>query len=415
MASIIKGEGNVYQLEKDKPRGKCRKWKLVVSIGRDPMTGKYHQKSKRFTGTYSEAKRALHEFRDQLEGGEVVRRTSWTFNQYAEHYVDARVAAGEIQERTATTLRSTLRTLGYRIGGLKLQEITPTVLETAYSDLKSGKSPSGKCLSGTTMFNVNLSAYLLFVDARKKGLIGANPLDKVPLPRKDTKDKRALPADQYRNLIESLDPTHYMHCAVLLCTMLGMRRSEAVGLSWGDVNFSDNFINVHASCDEHGELKEPKTESGYRFLPMAGYIKGQLMKRKAFQVKQYLSNNMGLTIELDPKSGECPVGAVEIGGKFYDLKPDVPVTANEVGKRTLPHAFSVWWTRNRSKLGAEGWGLHELRHSFLSLAALQGIHPSVMQQLAGHKSAATTMDIYTHVNMTSKRAAMESMQAAYIA
>jgi len=54
-----------------------------------------------------------------------------------------------------------------------------------------------------------------------------------------------------------------------------------------------------------------------------------------------------------------------------------------------------------------------LRHSFLSLAAANGIHPSVMQQLAGHKTAATTMEIYTHVNMASKRAAMDVMQAAY--
>jgi integrase len=61
----------------------------------------------------------------------------------------------------------------------------------------------------------------------------------------------------------------------------------------------------------------------------------------------------------------------------------------------------------------EGWSLHELRHSFLSLAAANGIHPSVMQQLAGHKTASTTMEIYTHVNMASKRAAMDVMQAAY--
>jgi len=34
-----------------------------------------------------------------------------------------------------------------------------------------------------------------------------------------------------------------------------------------------------------------------------------------------------------------------------------------------------------------------------------------MQQLAGHSSAQTTMEIYTHINMFSKRAALDAMQA----
>nr|WP_235904745.1 hypothetical protein [Eggerthella guodeyinii] len=33
------------------------------------------------------------------------------------------------------------------------------------------------------------------------------------------------------------------------------------------------------------------------------------------------------------------------------------------------------------------------------MLALSGVHPKVMQELAGHYSSQTTMDIYTHVNM----------------
>ena len=94
------GNGSIVQLEKDKPRGKCRKWRLVVSLGRDPRTGKYHQKAKNFHGTWTEAQRALREFHDQLDQGNLVRRTSWTFNEYAAHYVDARVAAGTTSRET---------------------------------------------------------------------------------------------------------------------------------------------------------------------------------------------------------------------------------------------------------------------------------------------------------------------------
>ena len=36
-----KGGGFIIQKEKDKPKNKCRKWELRVSIGLDPKTGKY--------------------------------------------------------------------------------------------------------------------------------------------------------------------------------------------------------------------------------------------------------------------------------------------------------------------------------------------------------------------------------------
>ena len=57
--------------------------------------------------------------------------------------------------------------------------------------------------------------------------------------------------------------------------------------------------------------------------------------------------------------------------------------------------------------------LHEFLHSFLSLAAAQGVHPAVMMRLAGHKNPDITMRIYTHVNMESKREALGATQATY--
>lgn len=406
----LSGSGSIVQLEKNKPRSKCRKWKLVVSTGRDPATGKYRQKSRNFWGTYTEAKRELESFRASIENESIVEPSSWTFNEYAEHYVNARVAAGEIQERTTSTLRTTFRQLGYHIGGMKLQEITPMALEQAYMNLRNGKSISGRPLSGTTLFNINVSAYRLFEDARKKNLIEENPLEKVPAPRKDTKRKRALSTESFYELVESLDPTNSMQCAVLLCLTLGLRRSEALGLSWGDIDFTEQTVNVHVSSDEHGNLKEPKSESGYRIIPLTNDLAAKLLKRKEAQVIEYLETSPRLVISCSQRNGRVPSGAIRLDGKAYDLDSDTPLIADAYGKRTTPHALSEWWPRNRKKFGVEGWCLHELRHSFLTLAAQSGVHPAVMQQLAGHSSAQTTMEIYTHINMFSKRAALDAMQ-----
>ena len=54
-----------------------------------------------------------------------------------------------------------------------------------------------------------------------------------------------------------------------------------------------------------------------------------------------------------------------------------------------------------------------MRHTFLTLAAEKGVHPSVMQKLAGHKNPNITLGIYTHVNMEEKRAAMNALQEVF--
>ena len=54
-------------------------------------------------------------------------------------------------------------------------------------------------------------------------------------------------------------------------------------------------------------------------------------------------------------------------------------------------------------LGLDGWAFHELRHFYLSMLALRGAHPKVIQELAGYASSEITMEAYTYVNMEAKR------------
>ncbi|MBQ6524822.1 MAG: tyrosine-type recombinase/integrase [Atopobiaceae bacterium] len=59
--------------------------------------------------------------------------------------------------------------------------------------------------------------------------------------------------------------------------------------------------------------------------------------------------------------------------------------------------LSTWWTNDCARFGLEGFTLHELRHTYLVLLAMNSVHPKVMQELAGHYSPQITMDIYAHV------------------
>lgn len=87
--------------------------------------------------------------------------------------------------------------------------------------------------------------------------------------------------------------------------------------------------------------------------------------------------------------------------------------ATKCGTRVNPATLSTWWTNDRARFGLEGYTLHELRHTYLTLLAMNGVHPKVMQELAGHYSSQTTMDIYTHVNMDAKRDAVAAVSKVF--
>lgn len=400
------GKGSIIQLDKGKdgkkPKAKCRKWRLVVSLGKDPATGKYPQKSRAFHGSYTEAEKALAAFVEEIEGGNVVKKSSWTYNEYAEHYMKLREVSGEFAAKTNRSTKTDLRGLGYLIGELKMQDITPRVLEAAAIDLKSGKSRSGRKLTGTTVRAYFKAATCMFKDAKKAGIIGENPFDEIQKPKADTKEKAIMNRDDYGKMLDALNPEDGMQIAVLLCATLGLRRGEACGLSWGDIDFEASTVLIQHAYDDFGNLKTPKTESGVRLLPLPEFTRDALKKRKAAQI--------AMTPEGKPTKGYTR----KLKDGTLDLEPTVPVVAGKLAERIDPLKLTGWWRFHRDKFGAAEISLHQLRHTFLSLAAEQGVHPSVMQKLAGHSSPEITMKIYTHINVEAKKAAMEAMQNAYM-
>ncbi len=97
-------------------------------------------------------------------------------------------------------------------------------------------------------------------------------------------------------------------------------------------------------------------------------------------------------------------------GRGTVIAPASPVIVTEAGTRVAPDMMEKWWRRDRNALGAGNYCLHELRHSYLTQLARAGVHPKVMQELAGHANSAITMDIYTHTDMGAKFEAAEALK-----
>ena len=66
-----------------------------------------------------------------------------------------------------------------------------------------------------------------------------------------------------------------------------------------------------------------------------------------------------------------------------------------------------WW-KVRDEAGLSDVRLHDLRHSYASVAILNGATVPTIARLLGHNDTATTLK-YTHLNHTAVRAAVETV------
>lgn len=362
-----KGKGSIVALE-PKPRGKCRRWQLRVSVGKNPHTGKYQVKTRRLTGTYTEAVHALDEFKSELCEMAYTRPESPTVSELARDYTEARLHGAKgtrrVSKSSADKDRWNIAAFLKVSGDMKVSDLDASAVRDAFSRLQD----AGK--GGTYLRGVYVTMRGLFAFALEQGFVTANPMDRVTAPKADTKPRRALEQPRLSALLRSLDPTDRMEFAVLMLATTGLRRGELCAARFGDVD--GRTLRVRSS----------KTTTGLRDVPLGAVTVDAIEARR--EALNAVSSANGL----------------EVGS-------DTPLLSDEVGHAPTPHHLGVWWQKHRADYGLEGWTLHELRHSFISLLSESGASVAAMQALAGHASPQTTLKVYTHAGSREKREAVE--------
>ena len=94
-----------------------------------------------------------------------------------------------------------------------------------------------------------------------------------------------------------------------------------------------------------------------------------------------------------------------MGDKYKD---DGLIFCNDDGSPRDPDSITKAFERYAIKAGIKGT-LHDLRHTFASLRLKNGTDIKIIQELLGHTLLQTTADIYTHVDLPTKRKAVEGL------
>jgi integrase len=170
-------------------------------------------------------------------------------------------------------------------------------------------------------------------------------------------------------LLDGEDRTIYA-----LAVYAGLRRGEALGLTWVDVDLGRGVIRVERGWDDgEGELP-PKSESGRRVVPITVPLRGLLNDHRA------------------PHGREGPI---------FARRP--------WSSRAPARARRAW-----QDAGLPVLTLHEARHTFASLALAAGWNVKVLSTFMGHGSITITLDTYAHL-LDGAEAEAGAMLDAYLA
>ena len=158
--------------------------------------------------------------------------------------------------------------------------------------------------------------------------------------------------------------------------LTGLRRGEALGLRWVDVDLIAAEITVRQQLVQVGrrvEFGPPKTSSGeHRVIELDDVTVGALI---AQQMRQQTERD-------------------EWGDAYTDLNL---VFAREDGSPVLPDTSSKTFQRLAVAAGVRPIRLHDLRHGQASLMLAAGVPLAIVSKRLGHSTLGITSDTYSHL------------------
>lgn len=370
MGKAANGTGTIRQRKKDL-------WEARYYTGRFDKDGKPERKSV-YGKNQAEVRKKLTEITSQLDKGLYVEPNKTTVEEWLTEWIESFIV-DKREDTTVKQYRSNIKNnIVPIIGKRPIQSIRAADVQHVLN------KASKKGLSAKTVKNISGIMHESFSKAVFFGLLQSNPCMGIEIPKaKEFVIKplelsemiafeELLPSDSYGNLFGFL-------------MFSGLRKAEALGLTWDCVDFENRLITVNKQLSEdiRRETKNrfyikdgTKTENGYRtFEPQPEafeYLKKERQKQR---------------------EGRLKFGAWHVPEGF---PPDLVFT-NPDGSYINPDTAIRHFKRLAKQLGRPELRIHDLRHTYVTqTVAATGDYKTVSENV-GHATPSFTMQRYQHV------------------
>jgi integrase len=312
-----------------------------------------------------------------LAQGLPVSSRNQTLSEFLAAWLD--VARHRVRPSTYDSYGLNVRRISGELGKVPLVRLSPVGIQDAYRRL------SGQGLSDYSVLQVHRTLHRALDRAFHWGLIPRNPASLVLPPRPRKREMSALTSEQLIRLFESTLGER-LHALWILLGTAGLRRGEALGLEWIDVDLDAGRVSVRQTLQRRRGagfvLVAPKTPRSRRSVLLTELAMAALLEHRCRQVARF---------------GSAP--------RF--------VFTNRIGGPMDGSRATIGLAKALLAAGLPRVRVHDLRHTTASVLLEVGIHPKVVQDLLGHSTIAVTLDTYSHVAPGLHREAVQRLDLLF--
>lgn len=178
----------------------------------------------------------------------------------------------------------------------------------------------------------------------------------VKLPKRQRPTITIPTSEQIKALLAYLAPKPEILCAVLVASILGLRRGEICALEWSDIKNGKLYVNksLAHTRDNQWVVKPPKTKSGTRSITVPPYLEEKLLKLKNSDTKDE---------------------------RIFHMNPNNLTDAFIAARKALGFTFR----------------LHDLRHYNASIMIYLGVPDVNAMERMGHATTHMLKTVYQHI------------------
>jgi integrase len=302
--------------------------------------------------TKKEAHAALADLLSRIAKNEHVEPSRQTVSEYLDKWL-----AGVQGELKASTFDSYSRTIEKhirpRLGDLKLQRITRTDVKSLKAAMEASK------LSGRSIEYALAVLKKALSDAVDDGLMGRNPAQGVKPPKNEKPELEVWSPVQLRAFLDAVRDHPWFPLWTVLGTC-GLRRGEALGLRWRDVEWEPPRMWVRRSLVTVGSRTEFTT-------PKNDHVR---------------------SVDLDPFT----TSVLREHRALTEL-----VFCQPNGNPLDPSKVSKEFRRLAILAGLPPIRLHDLRHSHTTHLLQNGVPVNTVAARLGHADPGFTLRVYGHL------------------
>lgn len=370
-------------------------WKITITIGFDPLTGKQMRK-KIYGKTQKEAKAKLAEFKETYANNSDNSTLGnffydWLWNIKRPSLKDSTFEKWEGIYRNYIKVNKGLNSAKLcDVDTMYMQKITTALLKKhTMSQVKHLNS----CLTNCFRY------------AKSINKIKYNPMEGIVYPKNHDiieEKENYISEEEQKRLITALEDDN-LQGIILMGLMCGVRLGEAMALQVNDIDFNNMNIKIKKSVkyvwtgerNKNGKkiyenkVTIPKTKSSIREVPLPAMLKPVL--------KDLIKENM---------KNKLKYGELYYDNKLIFCKENGDYLDNKKPNRHLKIALK------KAEIDSD-IHYHSLRHIFITNCLSKDINPRTVMDWVGHTDIKMTMLVYAEINKEKNKKEYEKINCMF--